>query len=66
MQKYKTDDPSKVLDIVAFRIILPDIPACYSALGVIHKYYTPLLNKIKDYISLPKPNGYRSLHTTVL
>ena len=66
MQKYKTDNPAKILDIIAFRIILPDVASCYAALGIIHQYYIPLLNKIKDYISLPKPNGYRSLHTTVL
>ena len=55
----------KVYDIVALRIIVQDISTCYAALGVIHKYWKPLPGRIKDYIALPKPNGYRSIHTTV-
>jgi GTP diphosphokinase / guanosine-3',5'-bis(diphosphate) 3'-diphosphatase len=58
-------DPDKVMDLVALRIIVPDIKSCYEALGVIHAHYKPLPGRIKDYIALPKPNGYRSLHTTV-
>lgn len=55
----------EIYDLVAIRIIVPEIRHCYETLGIIHKYYHPLIKRIKDYISLPKPNGYRSLHTTV-
>lgn len=56
----------KIHDLVAFRIIVDDVENCYGALGVIHNMWPPLPGKIKDYIATPKPNGYRSLHTTVL
>ncbi len=56
---------SQVYDVVAVRIVVPGIPDCYEALGIVHKKYRPLIGRIKDYISLPKPNGYRSIHTTV-
>lgn len=55
----------KIYDLVALRIVVKNIEDCYAALGVIHNNWPPLPNKIKDYIALPKPNGYRSLHTTV-
>jgi guanosine-3',5'-bis(diphosphate) 3'-pyrophosphohydrolase len=58
-------DIEKIYDLVAVRIIVPDIAACYQALGVIHQHYKPLIYRIKDYIAVPKPNGYQSLHTTV-
>jgi (p)ppGpp synthase/HD superfamily hydrolase len=54
------------LDILAFRIITTNVGDCYNALGVIHAHYTPLIKKIKDYIAVPKFNGYQSIHTTIL
>jgi GTP pyrophosphokinase len=63
--KWKDKDLDKIYDLVAMRIIVPDIKSCYEALGVIHKHYKPLPSLIKDYIALPKPNGYQSLHTTI-
>lgn len=64
--KYKSWDFNKVMDLLAFRIITKDITDCYYILWVIHKHYTPLIKKIKDYIALPKFNWYKSIHTTVL
>ncbi len=58
-------EADKVFDLVAIRIIVPDIKSCYEAMGVIHKHYKPLPGLIKDYIAIPKPNGYQSLHTTI-
>jgi len=59
-------DIEKIYDLVALRLIVPDIETCYRALGAIHDIWHPLPGRIKDYIAFPKPNGYRSLHTTVL
>ena len=56
----------EIYDVYAVRIILDTITECYSALGLIHDMYHPLPNRFKDYISTPKPNGYQSLHTTVI
>ena len=59
-------DFAEIYDIYAVRIFLDNVAECYNALGVIHDMYHPLPNRFKDYISTPKPNGYKSLHTTVL
>ncbi len=58
-------DIDKIYDLFALRIILNDVSDCYKALGAIHQEYKPLIYRIKDYIAVPKPNGYQSLHTTV-
>jgi guanosine-3',5'-bis(diphosphate) 3'-pyrophosphohydrolase len=57
---------SQVLDIYGFRIIVEDIPKCYLALGVLHSLFKPVPGKFKDYIAIPKANGYQSLHTTLI
>ena len=55
-----------IYDLMALRVIVPDKEACYRVLGILHSMYQPMLNRIKDYIAVPKPNGYQSLHTTVI
>ncbi|CAG4884869.1 bifunctional (p)ppGpp synthetase II and guanosine-3',5'-bis pyrophosphate 3'-pyrophosphohydrolase [Georgfuchsia toluolica] len=57
---------SQVLDIYGFRIIVKDVPTCYLTLGVLHGLYNPVPGKFKDYIAIPKANGYQSLHTTLI
>ena len=56
---------AQVLDVYGFRIIVNDVPACYLALGALHGQYKPIPGKFKDYIAIPKANGYQSLHTTL-
>ncbi len=55
----------KIYDLVALRIIVKNVEECYKTIGIIHKLWMPIPGKIKDYIAMPKPNKYRSLHTTV-
>ena len=59
-------DIDQVYDLMALRIIVENKDDCYRVLGILHSIYLPMVARIKDYISLPKPNGYRSLHTTVI
>ncbi|MFA7216733.1 MAG: HD domain-containing protein [Candidatus Paceibacterota bacterium] len=58
-------DIEKVHDLAAMRVLVPSVTDCYSVLGLIHSNWMPLPGKIKDYIAFPKPNGYKSLHTTI-
>ncbi len=57
---------SQVLDIYGFRVVVDNVPACYLSLGALHALYKPVPGKFKDYIAIPKANGYQSLHTTLI
>ncbi|MFD4839408.1 RelA/SpoT family protein [Achromobacter sp. NPDC058515] len=63
--RVKRLDFAQMYDLRALRIIVDDVRACYTALGMVHEMWTPLSDEFDDYISRPKPNGYRSLHTVV-
>ncbi len=62
----KIPDIDEIYDLVALRIIVDDSATCYLVLGLLHGMFPPMVNRIKDYIARPKPNGYQSLHTTVM
>ena len=62
----KTNSLDNIYDLIALRIIVDNVEQCYTVLGKIHTMFVPLNNRFKDYIALPKQNGYQSLHTTVL
>jgi len=64
--KRKDNDITRIHDVAALRVLVPTIDDCYTALGVVHALWRPLPGEFKDYIAFPKPNGYQSLHTTVL
>ena len=61
----KSTNFSQIYDIYGFRVVVKDLPSCYLALGVLHGLYKPIPSKFKDYIAIPKANGYQSLHTTL-
>ncbi|MDO9399744.1 MAG: RelA/SpoT family protein [bacterium] len=61
-KNYQFDE---IYDVFALRVVVPTIADCYKVLGIIHSLWTPKANRFKDYIAVPKPNGYRSLQTTV-
>jgi GTP pyrophosphokinase len=63
--KRKNISFEELSDVMAFRILVDTVPNCYAALGVIHGHYAMVPERFKDFISTPKPNGYRSLHTTI-
>ncbi|OGI46027.1 hypothetical protein A2121_00400 [Candidatus Nomurabacteria bacterium GWB1_40_6] len=58
-------DIDKIYDVVALRVVVDTVEECYRVLGLVHSLWNPLPGRIKDYIALPKPNGYRSIHTTI-
>lgn len=64
LKKYGSD-VTKIYDIIALRVITKSTADCYAVLGVIHKHFQPVPGRIKDFIAIPKPNGYQSVHTTV-
>src|SRR3989344_3285179 len=64
LQKYDMD-LEKIHDIVALRVVVDTVEECYRVLGLVHSLWNPLPGRIKDYIAVPKPNGYRSIHTTI-
>ncbi len=59
-------DIEKIHDIIALRIVVDSVEECYKVLGIVHSIWNPLPGRIKDYIAIPKSNGYRSIHTSIL
>ena len=59
-------DREEIYDLLAIRVLVTSVPDCYHALGIIHEGWTPVQERIKDYVAQPKSNGYQSLHTTVI
>src|SRR5688500_5057613 len=66
MRKQAVESVDELHDITAFRMIMKSVAACYEALGIIHSLWKPVPGRFKDFIAIPKPNMYQSLHTTVI
>ncbi len=64
--RQKKKDFKEIMDVYAFRIIVDSVDTCYRALGVVHNLYKPVASEFKDYIAIPKANGYQSLHTVLV
>lgn len=64
--RFKDLSLSEIMDVYALRIVVKDVDSCYRVLGIVHSMYKPVHGRFKDYIAVPKANGYQSLHTTVL
>ncbi|HSW77623.1 MAG TPA: RelA/SpoT family protein [Candidatus Chromulinivoraceae bacterium] len=60
------DNIDDIYDLMALRVVVKNKEDCYKVLGILHSMYQPMISRIKDYIAVPKPNGYQSLHTTVI
>ncbi len=66
IQRKWLENAKQLYDLFGIRIIVPTVEDCYKVLWIIHNLWTPLPNRFKDYVALPKPNGYKSLHTTII